>query len=303
MTENFATTLIVEEDATGPAGLVAGPFMVNSISALLGREALTSLQSRDFWRAVTKTVPILSTFALGWEFDVGDSECTEIIFDALADPTRGDDTAGVRTWRMGRPDDIRRFNFIIDPVEGGHFELRAAALRSAQFAIERGRLATCLTQWVGRELTTDDSAPSSTAASNTRFASAPTCTITLDGWDIPVFSGAIAFNRDVQPAQFDLNNVASKWTGEQSVDVLGRINTRLSSGNFASLMRGGVIEKAITVTMTAGARVRVIELPVCRLEVSERTLVGEGTYEHLVQFAVVRSEGADIMTATSEDTP
>lgn len=301
MTENFATSVIVGEDITGPAGLVAGPFLVSSISLLLGREAITSLQSRDFWRAVTNTVPILSQYQIGWEFDLGDSDVTELVFDALADPARGDDTAGVRTWKLGRPDDVRRFDFILDPVEGGHFEARECAIASAQFVFERGRIATCLTRWVARHFTTEDSAPTATNADNTTFAAAPTVEVEIDGLPAQVFSGALSFTRVIEPAQFAATGRASQWVGEQAVDVLGRLACRFSDEEYATLMSGQVIEAEMVIRIVAGDRTREITMPAVRMEVGERTFVGEGTYEHLIQFAVVRTEGEEIAVLTSTE--
>lgn len=301
MTENFATSVIIAEDVTGPSGLVAGPFLVNSIGFLLGREAITNLQRRDFWRAITTTVPILSQYQIGWEFDFGDSDVPEAIFDALADPERGTEASGVRTWKLGRPDDVRRFDFIIDPVEGGHFEARECAIASAQFVFERGRIATCLTRWVARFLTTDDSAPTATNADNTTFAAAPTVEVEIDGLPARVFSGALDLSRTIEPAQFDANGRASQWTGRQTVDVLGRLACRFSEEEFANLVTGEVIESEMVIRITAGTRVREISMSTVRMEVGERTFVGEGTYEHLIQFAVVRSEGQEIATITSQD--
>lgn len=302
MTENFATTAIIREDATGPAGLVAGPFMVASNSLLLGRETLSSISRRDFWRALTETVPVLSGFSIGWECDVGNCETTELIFDALADPGRGTDEAGLRTWLLGRPDDVRRFDFIIDPVEGGHFEALGCAIQSAQLVMERGRIASWMTRWVGRSLTTEDSEPTATNQDNSAFAAAPTVEIAFSEFDgIPVFAGAISFSRRIDPAHYGTDSIATKWKGDQAVDVIGRCACRVSVDDFADMMMGEVIESGVTITLTAGDRVRVITIPSCRLEVGERTMVGEGLYEHVVQFAVVRSEGEDILSFTSEE--
>lgn len=300
MTENFATSLIIGEDASGPAGLVAGPFMVYGVSALLTREVATMLERRDFWRGMTVNEPVISMFSAGWEFDVGDGIALDLVLDALADPDRGTDVAGVRTWKFGRPDDVRRFDLIFDPVEGGHYELRGSAVISAQLVMERGRLVTCVTQWVGRSLTTEDSAPSFTSGDNAAFAAAPTVTVDIGGEDWPVFAGAISFNRPLSPAQLDLDSVATKWTGRQTVDIVGRLLCRTSVSNFGSLIRGNVVNKELTFTIECEGRTRTLTIPAARLEMAERTMIGEGTYEYVVEFAALRLEGEDLMTATSE---
>lgn len=301
MTENFATSLEVREDATGPAGLIAGPYRLDATSALLGRETLTSIQRRDFWRAVTKTLPIISAHGLGWEFDVGDCDSLELVLDAMADPGRSTDSAGVRTWRFGRPESIRRFDFIIDPVEAGHFELLRAGCQSAQIIMERGRLASCVTRWGGQELSTTDTSTDSTPLQNQTFAAAPTCTIEIEDFTGPVFSGALLLQRDIEPAGYDETGVASGFKGQSVVDILGRLACRASTADFADMMAGDVLERSVVITMTAGTRRRVLTMPACRLEVGERQLIGQGTYEHLIEFAVIRTTDQDCLSVTSEE--
>lgn len=302
MTENFATDLAIREDATGPAGLIAGPYRVNAVSALLQREMLTGTERRDVWRAITHRVVALSGHSLGWEFDVGDADTLELVIDSLADPGRATDLAGVRTWPMGRPTSVRRFDFIIDPVEGGHFELLRAACVSAQIGIERGRVATCLTRWAGQDLSTADTATEPDDLYSVEFANAATCTIDVEGVTGKVFAGAIAFDRDIQPAGYRETGGATGWKGSGTVDVLGRIACRLDTDDFADLMIGTILDREIIITMQAGARARTITLPSCRIMLAQRTFIGEGTYEHQFEFAVVRSEDQDVAVFTSEDT-
>jgi len=299
MTENFATSLIVRADAIGPQGIIAGPYLVNGSNALLSRTTETSLDRRDLWRSITERVPVMSRHQLGWEFEVGDSDVFELVADALADPGRSTDAAGVRTWRIGRPDDVTRWDFIMDPVEGGHFELLAAACSSAQLVIERGRIASVSTQWQGRSLVTNDSNPEATEADNTQMAGSLSCYVAIGGMIAPVFSGAVSFTREISAAQYNMQNVATRWTGRQVVDVLGRLVCRVPSDNFATMMRGGVIERSITITLDAGSRRRVITIPAARMQILTRGVINAGTYEHVIEFASVRITGQDLATITS----
>lgn len=301
MTENFATSLIVTEDTAGPAGVVAGPYSMRGTNVLLTRRPITVIQRRDPWRSVTHQVPILSRHQLGWEFEVSDAETTELIFDALADPDRTTDVSGLRTWNLGQPGDVRRFDFALDPVEGGHFELRAAALIEAQLVMDRGRLATWTTQWLGRELTTDDSEPVATDQSGINFGGSLDVQIEFDDIEATIMSGAIAFTRNIEPAQYDDRNMATQWTGRHSVDVVGRIVCRLPFGDYAEMMVGKLIETGITVSFASGNKERQIILPAVRMQTTNRAFISQGTYEYSVDFVAVREVGQSVAVLTSEN--
>jgi hypothetical protein len=299
MTENFATSLIVAEDDTGPAGVITGPFSVRGTSALLTRQTQTAISRRDMWRAVTHQIPILSRHQIGWEFESSDSETTELLFDALGDPGRTTDVAGLRTWSLGQPNDVRRYNFVTDPVEGGHFELRGAACVEAQVVVDRGRLATWTTQWIGRQLTTEDSDPTATDASGDVFGGALQAQVEFSDIEATVLSCAVAFTRDITPAQYDLDNIATQWVGRHAVDAVGRIICRLPFGDYAELILGDIIETDLTISLTTGDKLRQIILPAVRLQANTRALVSAGTYEYSVEFVAVREYDSPVAYLTS----
>lgn len=301
MTENFATSLIVAEDATGPAGAVAGPFSIRGTNVLLSRRPITAIQRRDAWRSVTHQLPVISSHQLGWEFEISGSDATEIVFDALADPGSSTLVGGLRSWQLGQPSDVRRFDFVLDPVEGGHFELRGAACTEAQLVMDRGRLATWTTQWVGRQLTTDDSEPTATDASGANFGGAIDVQIAFADIEAVIMSGAVAFTRDLAPAQYGTDNVAKQWTGRHSVDVVGRLICRIPNADYAELVVGRLIDTAATIQINCGQRERMIELPAIRLQATNRAFISQGTYEYSIDFVAVRTVNEPVASFTSED--
>jgi hypothetical protein len=299
MTENFATQLIIRRDPTGPEGLITGPYLVSGINALVSRVTETSIQKRDFWRAMTQNTPVISRHRVGWEFEVGDSQVFDTVMDALADPGRSSVESGAKVWRFGRPLDVARFDFLIDPVEGGHFEALGCACSSAQLVMDRGRIGIMTTQWVARQLSTDDTSLGFASEDNSAFAAAPDFDIVIGDIETTIMSAAIAFNRPIEAAQFVLEGVATEWTGSQSLDILGRFVCRLPSGNFGSLLQGGIIDAPLTISFTAGARQRIIDIPAVRMQTTSRTFVTQGTYEYLIEFASIKIEGQDLATITS----
>lgn len=298
LTENFRS-VIQARQGTGPAGLMTGTYALTASQVKLSRKALSSMMVRDPWRSTAANLPILSSKSMALAFDVSDGENCELMFDAMGDPGRATDVAGTRTWKVGRPSDVRRFDFALLPVEGGDLELREAALVQAQIVLERGRMLSCFTEWQGRELTTDHDAWTATDIGGTNYAGALDATVDFDGESGPVFAFAISVNRDLRAANFTLAGVAQNWKGSLTPDVVGRIIVRTDAAEFAAMMMGGTYEKEITVTLTAGAKVRTITLPRCICEVGERQLIARGTYEHVLEFALLREAGQDALTITS----
>lgn len=299
MIENFFSTLAIGGAAGSPAGLMDGPYGIQASNGLIRTEAVETLTRKDPWRSSVESLPVLVMPTFAWACDVGDGDASDIILDAMGDPGRGDDTAGTRTWKIGRADDVRRFDVAAAPTEGGDIRVLGAALNSAQLVIERGRIASWSTEWVGRQI--DDTTPvwTPTDLENTTYATAPTTTITLDGETLRIFSGAINVGRGIRAANFSEAGVAGAWTGDLAFDIVGRMALRLEESDFLAAMQGEILTREIVITMTAGTRVRTFTLPKCACELRERRLVGPGTYEHLVDFAVLREEGAEIMTVTS----
>jgi len=298
MSENFRSAIEVRQ-GTGPAGLMTGTYAMTTSLVKLARRALTGIMVRDPWRSTAANQPILSGKSLAVAFDVSDGENCELMFDALGDPGRGTDVAGTRTWKVGRPSDVRRFDFALLPVEGGNLELREAALVQAQLVIERGRMVTCFTEWEGRQLIDDHDAWTTTDIGGVNYAGALDATVDFDGEAGPVFSAALSVSRDLRAANYTLAGVARNWKGSLTPDVVGRIAVRTTAADFASMMMGETFERAITLTITAGAKVRTLTLPRCICEAGERQLVARGTYEHVLEFALLRESGQDALTVTT----
>lgn len=299
MTENFATLLQIQADPDGPAGLLDGPYQIDSVQAAVRRSERVGVTRQDPWRALAVSRPLLVTPEIAWNHEIGDSIAHDLIWDALGDPGRGDLTGSTRTWRIGRPDGVRRFDFVAQLVEGGALVIGGAACSTCQIAIERGRIVTAMTEWVGRSLSTTDPAWDPELLANENFATSLISSVNFDDLEIPIFSAGITISRDIQAANLDLDGTARSWRGTLAVDILGRLALRLDSSDHLDLLLGQVQHRAITLTLVAGARTRTIELPRCAVECTERRLVERGQYEHVIEFAVLRDSDQDLAIVTS----
>lgn len=299
MTENFATTIVIGEDTSGPAGVLTGPVAVLGTNAVIRTRPITTMTRKDPWRSSAEAIPIISAPFVGWACDVGNSHASDLILEAMGDPGRSETDGPEITWKVGRASDVRRFDFHAALVEGGDMLVREAALASAQLVVERGRIANWITEWVGRR--TGEGVPEWTPEdyTNTEYATAATTTVTVDDEELPVFSVALQISRAIKAANFTEAGRASAWEGSLAFDVIGRAALRLDSADALDALQGGILTRAIEITILAGNRTRVITIPKCACEIRERRLVGPGTYEHLMDFAVLREEGQDLITITS----
>lgn len=303
MIENYATELAIQQATGSPAGLMTGAYRIHGTNAMVRTQAIASLTRKDPWRSSADTIPILIEPAVAWACDVGDQDATEVIFDALGDPTRATDVAGVRTWRLGRASSVRRFDFHAATTEGANVRVKDMGLTSAQLVIERGNIANWMTEWAGWSIDDTDPAWTTTDLGNETYATAPTTIVTIDGAGYKVFAAAVSISRPMVPANFSQAGSAQAWAGGLAFDVVGRLALRFDPGDFEDLIQGEIQTREIVIEMTAGSRVRTLALPSCAVEMRDRRLIGPGTYEHLVDFAVLREEGQDVMTMTSEETP
>lgn len=300
MTENFLTTIALSESTGSPAGLLAGPYQVQGTNALVRTEAISTLTRKDPWRATKESTPLLAAPGFAWACDVGDGQASDVILDAIGDPGRSEEAGNLRTWRVGRASEARRFDFHADAVGGGDILVQNAALVSAQLVIERGAIANWTTNWAGRSIAAEDPAWTVEELQNTEYATAVTTTITIDDEELRIFSAAIQIDRRIRAANFGEDGIARNWAGSPAFDVVGRVALRLEASDFLGAMTGQILERAIAITMVAGDRTRTLTLAKCACEIPDHRLIGQGTYEHLMDFAVIREEGQDVLTITSE---
>lgn len=301
MTELFRTTVEIRP-GNGPAGLLAGEWMVNGTGVSMDRQGLTSITIRDPWRRLAVSRPVISALSLGWMLEMGDSDTFELLVDAIADPGRATDLAGVRRWEIGRAEEPTRWDFALMPVEGGDCELREAALKRLQVVVDRNALIGVSTEWVAREVG-DLTAWDSTALANETLAGSLDVEVTIEGESLPVFAFALGISRDIAPAHFDLEGRARAWKGTLAPDAVGRVVTRLEANQAQSLAAGATVSREIVVSITAGARRRTITLPNALCEITRRELVGVGTYEHSVDFLITRETDGAAIIIESEDIP
>jgi hypothetical protein len=299
MSENFLSTLSIKEAASSPAGLLAGPYQIHGSNSLIRTRPITTLTRKDPWRSSAESLPVLVEPSFAWACDVGDSIASDIILDAMGDPTRSTEAGNTRTWKIGRADDVRRFDVWGEPVEGGDIRVTDAGLSTAQLVIERGRIASWVTDWVGWQILGTAPAWTPEELTNTTYATAVTTTVTVDGETLRVFSGAVNIGRQLQAANFSQDGAASVWAGALAFDVVGRLALRLEASDAIAALQGQILTREIVIEMVAGTRTRTITLPKCSCEIRERRLHSQGTYEHILDFAVLREEGEDVMTVTS----
>lgn len=298
-TDNWLSTLSMVADATGPAGLLlnSATFLPLSL-ARVQRRAISSVQRRDPFRHMEEARAVLSSFALGWDFQVSDAEAPlHLIMEALADPGSVQVSGGGHTGEIRTSKDARRFNATALGVDGTTLGLEGGLLRDCMLSMERRTLVRVATAWDFWKLNTEplDLAPLTPA--QTGYATPDEIVVRIDGVAGTVFAGSLSFGREAGPAGFNDEGVASAWDGNLTPDLVGRLVLRMDTDDFYEALQE-TFHAALEIEIPTPGKTFTISVPQCAMQVPEKRAAGVETYEHVLELVACKLPASPLLTFT-----
>lgn len=274
------------------AGLVASstPRRAAVVRAAFARRPLDTATRRDPHRAVTLARVVRSSWGLGWDFELRDRESFLAVAEALADADRSTLAGDLRTLRIGAPKAPRKYRFEGRGADGLAVTLENASAKEVQLEITRRGLGIVSTAWEGWSLTSGESADDPDAVDGSAVATAVTISAAFAGRTWPVFAVALRFQRDIEPAGFDLDGDATAWAGSLAVDCVGKVLCDIDVGALAGAMIGQLEGEAFTLSADMDGWTLEIEFPNVRASVAERVAVSRDIVRHTVEFYAEANE-------------
>lgn len=268
--------------AIGPAGQPLTEPAKSRVA--LTRQPVASFTRRSPRGATTESRVLFSTYAVLWDFEMGDDAGSlDVVLAALCDPEH-------RT--LGNSSDVAVMQAGAEMEDGSNWILGQGLLRDFQIVVQPRGLVEMSSTWEFGTLR-EGALPVTFATDSRKKASGVTSSFALGAVETPFFAGTLAFTRDASPAGFSPTGDATGFSGRIAVDVVGRFNVRLPADSaFAAV--GDQFTDTLTAQFNAGQHDLRIVIPNALFRIKTRRLASDNLIDYQMEMLAVETDAEPI---------